>query len=450
MPKLLEGDFQELFKKPPESVIAFFREKGIRGPDAHWDWSDTMRHAHDRAFVVAKATSLDIVKDIKDSMTKAMQEGQSFKTWSKNITPTLQAKGWWGKQMVVNPQTGEEKLSQLGSQRRLETIYRTNMATSYAAGHHAKQMQTVEDLPFWRYLARAPGPNRRKEHQALHNIVKRWDDPFWLTHKPVNDYGCQCTTESMDDLDVEREFKKPVDQVVVPSKPEDFQTKTVEVQGKQVQVVGYKVNGTLVFPRPGFDYAPGDTAWRTKQILSDKIVDLPQGKTREAFQGHLKRSVQDNLEQYLSVVRDTAATRGETIPVGILSESDAAKVAAKTLRNKAGREFSNPLSTPLLLAEDKKLLHALRDSKQAKGAAMPEDMLSRLPELLDTYQIRWDRQKAGLLFFSDPFIDERRRNAPQWRWKVVFEPDIRINGNRMVFKTATKVRAESIGMAEQL
>lgn len=450
MPALLDGDFKALFKKPPEAAMAFFREKGLSGPDKHWDWSDTMRHSHDRAFTVAKATSLDIVQDIKSSLLKAQQEGLDFKTWSKRITPTLQEKGWWGKKMVTNPQTGEEKLTQLGSQRRLETIYRTNMAMAREAGHHAKQMQVVDSMPYWRYVARAPGPNRRPDHQVLNNIVKRWDDPFWATHKPKNAFGCGCTTESMDAMDVEREFGKPVDQVVVPSKPEDFNTKTVEVQGKQIPVVGYKVGGKFVYPYPGFDYSPGDAAWRSKQILSDKIAALPPGKTREAFQGQMKQSVQDNLKQYLSVVRDTGATRGESIPVGILSESDAAKVAAKTIRNKAGRELANPLGTPLLLAEDKKLLHALRDSKIAGGVAMPEDMLSQLPDLLDTYEIRWDRQKAGLLFFSDPFQEIKQSSAPKWRWKVVFEPEFHPNGNRMVFKTATKVRAESIVTAVPL
>ncbi|HOX53734.1 MAG TPA: phage minor head protein, partial [Fibrobacteria bacterium] len=182
MPTLLDGDFKELFKKPPASVLAYFREKGLRGPDSHWDWSDTMRHAHDRAFTVAKATSLDIVRDIRDSLTTAIQEGQSFQSWRRGIVPTLQAKGWWGKQMVTDPRTGEETMSQLGSTRRMETIYRTNMATAYEAGHHSAQMEVVDDMPYWRYVARAPGKNRRPDHQALHNIVKRWDDPFWASH----------------------------------------------------------------------------------------------------------------------------------------------------------------------------------------------------------------------------------------------------------------------------
>lgn len=443
MPKLLDGDFKELFKKPPEDVIAFFKEKGNRGPDDHWDWSDTMRHAHDRAFTVSKATSLDILRDIRGSLAQAIEQGQGYKSWAKSITPTLQAKGWWGKKMVINPQTGEEKLSQLGSQRRLETIYNENMSSAYQAGQHAKQMEVVDVMPYWWYIARAPGKNRRPDHQALNGIVKRWDDPFWTTHKPKNAFGCQCESQSMDASDVEREFGKPVDQVVTVSKPEDFNTKTVEVQGKQVQVVGFKVGKEFVYPYPGFDYSPGDAAWRSKQILADKIVDLPPGKTREAFDGHLRKGMQENFKQYLSVVRDTGATRGEFLPVGILSESDAASVAAKSIRTKAGTDRLNTLGTPLLLAEDKQLLHALRDYKLTSGIAMPQELLSDLPALLETYSIRWDKQKAGLLFYSDPF----REKGKLWRWKAVFEPKFYPNGNRMVFKTVTKVGADDIGKA---
>lgn len=80
---------------------------------------------------------------------------------------------------------------------------------------------------------------------------------------------------------------------------------------------------------------------------------------------------------------------------------------------------------------------------------MPLEMLSQLPELLRTYEMRWDKA-GGLLFFSQPCIEERRRNAPHLRWKIVFNSWIAPQGEQMRFSTATKVSADAMGLAEEL
>jgi hypothetical protein len=56
-------------------------------------------------------------------------------------------KGWWGKQTVINP-VGIEQTVQLGSPRRLKTIFDTNVHKSLAAGRYKALMATVDTRPF--------------------------------------------------------------------------------------------------------------------------------------------------------------------------------------------------------------------------------------------------------------------------------------------------------------
>ena len=55
---------------------------------------------------------------------------KTFREFSKELKQTLQKKGWWGEQIVVDTEGVAEKV-QLGSMYRLKTIYSLNMQTAY-------------------------------------------------------------------------------------------------------------------------------------------------------------------------------------------------------------------------------------------------------------------------------------------------------------------------------
>jgi hypothetical protein len=40
---------------------------------------------------------LDVLSDLHNAAINAVEHGQSFETFKKNIKPTLIQKGWWGK-----------------------------------------------------------------------------------------------------------------------------------------------------------------------------------------------------------------------------------------------------------------------------------------------------------------------------------------------------------------
>ncbi|MDO6806530.1 hypothetical protein Q4595_28995, partial [Wenyingzhuangia sp. 1_MG-2023] len=82
----------------------------------------------------AKAMQMDVLTSIRESLDDALANGKTFARWKKELQPELEKLGWWGKKNVVDPTTGEVIKAQLGSPRRLRTIYSTNLRTARAAG----------------------------------------------------------------------------------------------------------------------------------------------------------------------------------------------------------------------------------------------------------------------------------------------------------------------------
>lgn len=173
------------FTTPPLEVINYFKAKK---PEAHFDYDEILHEAHNKAFTIAKITRLDLLSDIHKSLQSAMESGQDFKTWQKNIQPTLKEKGWWGDVQAFNPITGEIKDIEVGS-RRLRTIYETNMRTSYAKGRYAAQM--ASDAEFLRYNA-ILDQHTRPSHSEQNGIILPKNSPWWEANYPPNGWKCRC------------------------------------------------------------------------------------------------------------------------------------------------------------------------------------------------------------------------------------------------------------------
>lgn len=250
----------ELKALPPKEAIAYFRSKGYKPT---FDWRDMWQEEHSYSFTIAKAMRTDILQDIRQSMDKAIAEGTTFADFRKELRPVLQQKGWWGRKMMTDPLTGEEKEVQLGSSRRLRTIFDTNMRTSYAAGRWEQVQRTKTKRPWLRYLT--VGDARvRDQHAQWHNVIKPVDDPFWDDHYPPNGWKCRCTTQQLSERDLER-------QGLTETKG-DF-------DGPLKTWVDNRNGRTITIPRgiePGFSYNAGKARMRglTPPQL-DKPVQIP-------------------------------------------------------------------------------------------------------------------------------------------------------------------------------
>ena len=193
-----------LFKLAPALAIKYFKKKGNTYSQ---DWYEIWQDAHKKTFTVAKAMREDILKDIRTAVDKALSEGKTLHEFQKELKPTLQKKGWWGEQFVVDSQGVAEKV-QLGSMYRLKTIYSVNMQTVYQTGRYKTQVDNANNRPYWEYVA-VMDASTRPEHAMLNGLVYRYDDPFWKSFYPPNGWRCRCRVNALSDYNIKKK-KIPV------------------------------------------------------------------------------------------------------------------------------------------------------------------------------------------------------------------------------------------------
>lgn len=121
-------------------------------------------------------------------MDSTIADGHGFRHFADNLRPILERKGWWGEKLVRDPKTGKMVRAQLGSLRRLRTIFDTNISTAYAAGKWDRIQRLKDRMPYLRYVAVQDGATR-PEHAAWHDTVLPIDDPWWETHYPPQRLG---------------------------------------------------------------------------------------------------------------------------------------------------------------------------------------------------------------------------------------------------------------------
>jgi SPP1 gp7 family putative phage head morphogenesis protein len=231
---------------PPAEAIEWFRQKGFQ---YSWGWQDVYAEQHARAFTVAKAMRMSVLQDIRAAVDQAIADGGTLREFARDLTPKLQEAGWWGKVQDVDPRTGRAQDVQLGSPRRLETIYDTNLRTAFAAGEWERQERTRAERPYLRYVAILDG-GTRPEHRDWHDTVLPADDPWWATHYPPNGWGCRCSVQQLSDADLDRYGLE-----VTPRAPADDPREWRNPRTGEVRQVPRGVD-------PGFDHHPGRSPWR--------------------------------------------------------------------------------------------------------------------------------------------------------------------------------------------
>lgn len=173
--------------RPFEEQVAFFRGKlGNLVPTAKWD--DILREAHDRAFMVAGAAKADLLADLAAAVDKAIADGETLQQFRKRFGEIVRRHGWsgWTGDDRKNPADPKDK-GGAGYAWRTRVIYRTNMATSYAAGRLAQ----LKSFPVWVYR-HGGSEHPRLQHLAWNGLTLPADHEFWKTHYPPNGWGCSC------------------------------------------------------------------------------------------------------------------------------------------------------------------------------------------------------------------------------------------------------------------
>lgn len=197
----MTGPTREPLSVPvPKEALDYMRRKGYR---VGFDHRDVWQEEHATSWTVAKAMRLDILEAIRAAIDEAIAGGQAFAEFKRELQPLLEKLGWWGRGALLDPLTGETRDVQLGSPRRLKTIYDVNMRQAHAAGQWERIERTTRTHP---YLLYQLGPSRehRPEHVGWSGILLRADDPWWQTHFPPNGWGCKCWVRQVSRRESER------------------------------------------------------------------------------------------------------------------------------------------------------------------------------------------------------------------------------------------------------
>lgn len=173
----------------PEEVTSYFERKQLRPA---FSWQDVWAEEHAYAFTVAKAVDAELLTAFKGSITTAIQDGKGFERWREDIRKELARLGWLGPRMVKDP-TGQDpdRMVNFASDRRLKTIFWSNMNSARSAGQRERVQRTKKVLPYILYV-RTTSADPRPEHLAWVGLVLPVDHPFWKTHWPPNGWLCKC------------------------------------------------------------------------------------------------------------------------------------------------------------------------------------------------------------------------------------------------------------------
>lgn len=164
----------------PEAAIAFWQWKSALPYDAVKRLEEGVRQ---RAFYVAGLAERDAVQTVKDALQAALENGETLADFKARCLDVIASQGW--------------------HDTRIETIFRNNMQTAYAAGRYAKMQEVKEHRPYWQYFT--VGDDRvRPSHAVLNNMVFHADDPFWADNYPPNGHKCRCGVQTLSARQVER------------------------------------------------------------------------------------------------------------------------------------------------------------------------------------------------------------------------------------------------------
>lgn len=322
---------------PFDEAIKFFRDKTVLTPDKY---NLLTAEAKARAFTVSGVTRMDVLTDIHGAIGKAIAEGTTFAEFKKTMKETMAKRGWEG----LSPY-------------RLDTIFRTNIQAAYQAGHYQRQMEVVDGFPYWQYVA-VMDSRTRPAHAVMNGRTLRYDDPFWQTSRPPNGFNCRCTVRALSQGELSRE-KLRVEK---------------EVPG---------------IADPGFDGNPGQ-AYRVDLVAWEKAQKAPPA-IREAFVDSMVKDLprKEAFSSWIDEVLKDRKAHGATSVVGWVDRATMEYLEKK----------NTPLASPVIIADDRGMLHATRAAKGKRGNALTLDELKSLPDIVTNAEaVLWDTQDPALLY----------------------------------------------------
>lgn len=399
----------------PRKVLEYIRNKKLRPA---FSYKDVWNEEHATAFTVAKAMQLDVLSDIKGAVEKAIENGTTFEQFKKELKPTLMQKGWWGKKKMTDPLTGETIAAQLGSDRRLKTIYSTNLRSAYQKGQYDRTMES--DLhPYLMYRI-GPSLRHREQHVRWNNLIRPKDDPIWNYIFPPNGYGCKCYTVAVTEA-----RKQKYERNGVPAyNPDTRKTVRLPVQTEAPKMT-YKVYENVrkgIIERipagitPGFNWNQGksDRVFSLMQALAKKL-----GADSDIANFDFLKTVYDNqifrtsFQSFVDKSFSGQHKETEITPAGFLNAA-----VVRWLKNNAGID----VGTNTVIGLESRLIKGI---KATRHGIQKNDAEILLDTMLNG-KVYWSRDGNGNKA-KDSLVYLFPVNENEW-FQIAVRPEAKVNG----------------------
>ena len=308
---------------PPPEASRFLKNKGLR---PSFSWKDVEPEEHAVAFTVAKVMEVDLLEAMKAEVQRALDEGLPLARFQKNWRANPRLAEWWGKREMTDPLTGEVKEVQLGSPRRLRTIYNANIRSARAAGQWERIQRTREAFPFLEYRT-GPSERHRPHHLDKAGLILPVDSPFWDEWFPPNGWGCKCWVRQVTRAEAARRGVSA----------------TPDVRDRLVP--NERTGDTSLVPvgiDPGWQRNPGQLRLQAMEaLLHQKLEQLPEAARKAALR---------DIATSWRVARIMEGAPGRA-PVGLLSAEMATKAGLQdrmiwvnhaTFEHVIGDHLANP------------------------------------------------------------------------------------------------------------
>lgn len=367
----------------PQKALEYIKQKKLKPA---FSYKDVWNEEHITSFTVAKVMQIDILKDMKDAVEKAIANGETLSQFKKNLLPTLYQKGWSGKQIIKDDKTGEDVEVYIDAPHRLKTIYETNLRSAYMKGRFDRSYES-DAHPYLMYRV-GPSKVHRPEHLAFDGLILDKNDKFWLSHNPPNGWGCKCYTVAVSKARKERYEKEgiPGDCPLEASNPERMPL-TIKIKAKTVSPkISYKTyinkrNGTISKAPsgvdPSFNFNIGN--YSRDLVLFDDFMRKGKKDFPKRFENIAETILRNEIkkEQFESFIEKAFAnaTCGQSpdnnskniTAVGFISSA-----ISKYLKNKIGIDIGESVTVGLearLLNGLKAKRHALKNEALEKSDA---------------------------------------------------------------------------------
>lgn len=382
-----------MFFGKPDKAIEYLQSKK---PQTSFDYDEIMHETHNKVFTIAKLNDLNLLKDIQNSLIGALKNGDKFETWKKQITPKLKAKGWFGDKVeVVNPKTGEVKNIKIGTSR-LKKVFETNMRIAKAQAVWENILQSNKEYVRWISLLHG---NRRKEHLALHGMILRRDDPFWINNRPPCGYGCKCSIQG--------------------------------VSESELKLYGWKLSKQTPadLADKNFNYNKNLGVEKLEKLYKEKISQISQNfiklealslatKTKENEQ-----SFQREKELYIwqksldDMVDEVIIKENQKYPINFIQVGKIDKTTKEFLEKLNKKDLEDLYFT---LGKNN-LLHASPTRKASYNQALSADEIKQIVKVLDeAKEVYWDTKEESLVYFFDDLKNSKKVN------KIIIRPDYKL------------------------